>query len=156
MESYDLPEGEGFLVSQKALLRNREGKYLLLRSSRSFDGDEVHWGLPGGLLEKGETLAEGLRREVHEETGLQIEIGRPLVNTFFDSKFTFKDGRAMNATIVNLIYECETVGNTVQMSDEHSDFKWMTEGEICDLEPGNNTNLTKIIEYFNLHGYPKL
>ena len=31
------------------------------------------WSLPGGILEVGEKLAEGIRREVREETGLEIE-----------------------------------------------------------------------------------
>ena len=35
-------------------------------------GGEPHWSLPGGVLEEGELVAEGLAREVHEETGLEI------------------------------------------------------------------------------------
>lgn len=152
---YDLPEGTTFLVSLKALLRNREGKYLLLKSALLEANDKVQWGLPGGLLEKGETLAEGLRREVHEETGLSIEIGRPIANTFFERKFTFRDGRTMEATVVSLIYECETDGSAVQLSEEHTDYKWMTENEVCQLDFEQNVNLEKIIDYFKTLGFPK-
>jgi len=37
------------------------------------------WGLPGGWMARGETPDETVRREVHEETNLQVEIVKPLV-----------------------------------------------------------------------------
>lgn len=43
------------------------------------------WGAPGGGVERGASLPENLRREVHEETGLTVEVGVPcLVNEFHD------------------------------------------------------------------------
>ena len=39
------------------------------------------WSLPGGQLELGESLVEGVRREVREETGLDVEVG-PVVEVF--------------------------------------------------------------------------
>lgn len=39
------------------------------------------WGLPGGVLELGETLADGVRREVREECGIEVEVG-PVVGVF--------------------------------------------------------------------------
>jgi hypothetical protein len=78
---------------------------------------------------------------------LQIDIGRPVGNTFFERRFTFKDGRTIEATVVNLIYECETEGNTVQLSEEHTEYKWVTGEEICQLDSKENRNLEKIIEY---------
>jgi mutator protein MutT len=59
----------------------RDGRLLLLRrspSSRFFPGA---WDLPGGHVEKGETLGRALRREVREETGWAIEIG-PAIRAF--------------------------------------------------------------------------
>ncbi|MEM9394318.1 MAG: NUDIX hydrolase [Pseudomonadota bacterium] len=48
------------------------------------------WTAPGGGVERGASLPENLAREVHEETGLEIDVGAPcLVNEFHDPKGTF-------------------------------------------------------------------
>ena len=52
---------------------------------------EGRWSLPGGRLELGETLEEGVRREVLEETGLAIAVG-PVIDVF-DRIATDPDGR---------------------------------------------------------------
>jgi 8-oxo-dGTP diphosphatase len=53
-----------------------EGKVLLVRHLKN--GRRYHL-LPGGGVERGESLGEALRREIAEETGLVAEIGRPLL-----------------------------------------------------------------------------
>lgn len=66
-------------LSVSALVyRGRE--LLLMRRS-----DNGHWGLPGGFVEMGESVAEAARREVVEETGFAVEIGR-LVGVYSDPK----------------------------------------------------------------------
>ena len=53
---------------------------LLMRRS-----DNGHWGLPGGYVEKGESVAEAVAREVFEETGVMITVGR-LIGIYSDPK----------------------------------------------------------------------
>ena len=50
-------------VAVKAVIKNNEGKYLIVRQ-------DDRWQAVGGRLEKGEKLEEGLRREIEEETGI--------------------------------------------------------------------------------------
>ena len=58
-----------FTVSAAALITNDAGKVLLLdHHIRPSSG----WGLPGGFLEHGEQPEEGIRREIREETGLEL------------------------------------------------------------------------------------
>ena len=57
----------------------RDSQVLLVQRGR--DPGKGSWGLPGGMLELGETLAEGAHREVLEECGVEIEVG-PLVAVF--------------------------------------------------------------------------
>ena len=57
----------------------RDGKALIIR--RSHEPRKGEWSLPGGLLELGESLQDAVRREIKEETGLDIEVG-PVIETF--------------------------------------------------------------------------
>lgn len=60
-------------IAQKALIE-KDGKILLVQYP---EGDVVAgtWDLPGGRLHRGETSLEGVKREVQEEIGAEIEIG---------------------------------------------------------------------------------
>jgi 8-oxo-dGTP diphosphatase len=55
------------------------GRVLLVK--RRFEPLAGRWSLPGGALEVGETLAEGLAREMKEETGLDVDVG-PVLDVF--------------------------------------------------------------------------
>lgn len=61
------------LVGTAAAVFNAHGDILLVRRGRPPRAGQ--WGLPGGLLELGEQLAEGACREVREECGIEIAIG---------------------------------------------------------------------------------
>ncbi|MCL6565799.1 MAG: NUDIX domain-containing protein [Acidobacteriia bacterium] len=50
----------------------RDGRALLIR--RGSEPLKGQWSIPGGLLELGETLEEGVRRELREETGLEVRV----------------------------------------------------------------------------------
>ncbi len=57
----------------------RDGKVLLIK--RGHEPRKGEWSLPGGIVELGEGLLEALRREVREETSLEISVG-PHIETF--------------------------------------------------------------------------
>ncbi|MHB8627510.1 MAG: NUDIX domain-containing protein [Aggregatilineales bacterium] len=55
----------------------RQGSAILLVRQQGSDNPEPYWALPGGTVERGETLIETLIREVREETGLSVtSVGR--------------------------------------------------------------------------------
>jgi ADP-ribose pyrophosphatase YjhB (NUDIX family) len=54
-----------------AVIVDDAGRVLLIR--RGGEPLKGHWSLPGGLLELGESLTNGVKREVREETGLEVE-----------------------------------------------------------------------------------
>ena len=64
-----------FTVGAMCIIERSDGSLLLVRHSY-----RSRWGVPGGLLKKGERAEDGARREVHEEVGLMIELlGEPTV-----------------------------------------------------------------------------
>jgi ADP-ribose pyrophosphatase YjhB (NUDIX family) len=84
---------------------DRRSRLLLMRRS-----DNGHWGLPGGYVEIGESVSEGTAREVLEETGVKIRLGR-LIGVYSDPErqvIEYPDGRRVQA--VNLCFEAFAVG----------------------------------------------
>lgn len=81
------------------------GELLLMRRS-----DNGRWGLPGGYVEAGESVAEAAAREVLEETGAEIEIGT-LIGVYSDPRvqvIAYPDGARVHA--VNLCFEAKLRG----------------------------------------------
>lgn len=61
------------VVAVGAIVFDAAGRVLLVERGRP--PGEGLWSVPGGKLERGETLAQAVAREVHEETGLVVEVG---------------------------------------------------------------------------------
>jgi ADP-ribose pyrophosphatase YjhB (NUDIX family) len=75
---------------------------LLMRRS-----DNGCWGLPGGYVERGESVADAVAREVREETGVEIRLGR-LVGVYSDpSRQVIEYGDGARVQAVNLCFEAE-------------------------------------------------
>lgn len=82
------------------------------------------WELPGGALEVGERILDGLRREVREEIGLDVEPVR-------------LSGVYQNMALgpVALVFLCRRAGGAERTSDETSDWRWVRRDEIGGLMP---------------------
>lgn len=65
-----LDQSPRHIVAASALIRNQDREIALVKTERR------GWELPGGQVELGETLTEGLRREILEECGIEVELGR--------------------------------------------------------------------------------
>lgn len=114
-------------VGVKILLENKEGKFLVLQRSKiKYPEVGAKWDIAGGRIEAGEALFENLQREVKEETGLAVDGVPRLV--------TAQDIIKKDKHIVRLTYIGNANGDVV-LSDEHSDFKWLSLEELKNLEP---------------------
>ena len=109
--------------------RGRE--ILLMRRS-----DNGHWGLPGGFVEVGESVADAARREVAEETGWSVEIGR-LIGVYSDPKtqvvdYRQPDGAGLDAVaeqVVNLDRDRDRDRGRVQIVNLCFQAKAVEQGE---------------------------
>ncbi|OGC70023.1 hypothetical protein A2415_01535 [candidate division WWE3 bacterium RIFOXYC1_FULL_39_7] len=115
---------ENFRLIQKALIE-KDGKFLAIKRSDYTSYCPHTWELPGGQVEFGEDLAKALEREVEEETSLKISTNGPLITN---------SSMAKGIYIVGIIYKCDYLSGDVNLSDEHTDYKWVSKKELLDLD----------------------
>lgn len=107
----------------------KDGRALVVR--RATEPLRGEWSVPGGMLELGEKLREGIAREVKEETGLEVEVGEVL--DVFDSIFPDSEGR-MQYHYVLIDFLCRPVAGEVCASSDVSDAMWVTAEEAEALQ----------------------
>ena len=105
------------------------GKVLLVRrATEPLKGD---WSVPGGVLELGEKLHDGVRREALEETGLIVEPGEVL--EVVDSIFR-KDGQERPLYHYVLIdFICRRVSGAARAGSDVDDVRWVSEDDLPAL-----------------------
>ena len=106
----------------------RDGLALLVR--RNTEPLKGEWSVPGGVLELGEKLRDGVRREVLEETGLEVEPGEVL--EVFDSIFSDEQGRTQYHYVL-IDYLCRVISGEALAASDVSDVQWVSEEELSRL-----------------------
>lgn len=109
-----------------ALIRNSQEQFLMIRTHKWSD----HWGIPGGKIQRGETSEQALRREVREETGL--EISNISLVTVLDSIDSPEFERAEHFLLQNYVAQTETC--EVTLNDEAEEWKWVSYDEALRLD----------------------
>jgi len=101
------------------------GRALLIR--RGGPPLEGQWSIPGGMLEVGETLLAGVRRELLEETGVEVRVGE-LIEVFERINLD-ADGKARYHFVV-LDYLCEAVRGEARAGSDVIDVAWAAPAEL--------------------------
>jgi ADP-ribose pyrophosphatase YjhB (NUDIX family) len=116
------------LIGVGALILKRDRILMAQRGKQPLMG---WWSLPGGLLEIGEALADAVRREVREETGLEI---RPLgVLEIFERIMRDASG-APEYHYVLIDYMCRVMGGTLALGDDVCAVEWVRRRDLPQLQ----------------------
>jgi len=109
-------------TATKAFIMNQEGKILILREAPKYtDGSNINkYDVVGGRVKPGQRFDESLRREVFEETGLEIKIGKP---------FFVNEWRPIVKNepwqIIGIFFECLPLSEKINLSEDHDDYLWI-------------------------------
>jgi 8-oxo-dGTP diphosphatase len=114
-----------FSLSVKAIVRDEDGRCLLLKRSATCKANAGKWDLPGGKLDPSERVDQALCREVAEETGLTISVRRVA---------GVAQSELRDRTVVYLILEAHWESGQVRLSEEHDDSVWVAPSELSHMD----------------------
>ncbi|HET9588748.1 MAG TPA: NUDIX hydrolase [Anaerolineales bacterium] len=119
-----------FRVAVAAMIFDKNGCILLCEHTyRKFHP----WGLPGGGLDREEDPEDGIRREVREETGLEVEVQQLLLAE-----------RAPNIRHISLIYLCKIIGGVFQPNQEISQTQFFHLDKLPSLLPSERALIERV------------
>jgi len=98
------------IVSAEAMIVKDEGLLLLKRNNEPVKGE---WWFPGGRIRRGENLEDALRREIREETGL--ELGECKLINVYSRVFPLRHD-------ITIAYLCKNARGKVVLNEEHSEY----------------------------------
>ena len=116
-----------FVATKAFIVHN--GKILLLKESSKYS-DGSHTGkfdVVGGRVEPGQRFDQSLLREIKEETGLDVTIGRP----FFVNEWR-TNVRGEEWQIVGTFFECSSDLDKVTLSEDHEEYVWINPEDYKD------------------------
>ena len=119
--------GKRILVGAPAVIKNSKGEILLGKREKNMWYYPGMWGLPGGLVEFGETIEQGIKRELKEELGVDSEVvkcGKP----FMQLPVMECAMQALNVPVF-----CKIRG-TPKPKDETSEIGWFSPKEIRKMK----------------------
>lgn len=108
-----------------ALIFNQEGKLFLMKSHKWRD----KYVIPGGHVELGEKIEDALRREIKEETGLDIDD----IEFICFQEFIFDDAFWKKKHFLFLDYACKTNSKEVKLNSEGQEYIWVSLEEALKL-----------------------
>jgi len=126
------------LITVGALIFNRKNQFLFVKS----DKWKGQWGIPAGKLHYGEKIIDGLKREIKEETNLEVyNIKFLLMQEIINPKDFFKKSH-----FVSLNHICKAKNTNIKLNNEAQSYKWITAENALRLELNDPTR--ELIQYY--------
>lgn len=117
------------VVGVGAILFDKNRVLLIRRGHAPMRGE---WSLPGGALEVGETLREGVKREVLEETGLVVE---PVAMVEVLDRIARDEAGQVQYHYVLVDFLCRVTGGKAACASDAIDLRWAEIGELEMVAP---------------------
>ena len=105
------------------ILRDKD-LFLAVKRNENDDLFPGAWEFPGGHLETGETLKEGLKRELKEEIDFTDDF-EPIITHYYD-EVKEKNGKLIHELEIDFLINVDSTKINVKLSNEHCDYKWLT------------------------------
>lgn len=115
------------IVAVTALIQNKVGKILLVKRGEHEIAFPNKWALPGGKLERGETVLDTLKREIMEEVGLEISEKHKYLRNY---SFTRPDGYH----VAGFVFRVEALSEDVVISEDFQAFAWISKEELAGYD----------------------
>ncbi|HSX07883.1 MAG TPA: NUDIX domain-containing protein [Candidatus Saccharimonadales bacterium] len=127
---------DSFHLGVKALIRNKAGKVLLLKVNPAMlTGNKhgIYWDLPGGRVQKGQTVQDTLKREVAEETGItDLQSVKPVSMVLSNIRIPFDNGDSVG--LILSVYECAVPDDVpITISEENLAAEWFAPAKAAEL-----------------------
>ncbi|OGT97826.1 MAG: DNA mismatch repair protein MutT [Geobacteraceae bacterium GWC2_48_7] len=122
---------EYIVTSVVAVIVDDEGRVLLTK--RNIPPFQNMWVMPGGKIDLGEPIVEALKREAHEEVGLEIEV-KELIDVFEH----LTPGEE-NYHFVILFYRCRPIYCDIRHNEEVSEARWVSCDDLPDFDVPEGT-----------------
>ncbi len=132
---HDYPE-DLFRLGLKAIIINDKKEILLLKVEANNRPDysihEEYWDFPGGQIDYGETIEQGLKREIFEEIGItKIKIHELISSTITKIR---KKAYSRDVGLIIFAYRCTIAQNQIfTISEEHTTYEWKNPSQLRKL-----------------------
>ena len=115
------------IVAVGAIIQGNEDRILLVKHKKERGGYwQGKWICPGGKLEYGERIEDGIKREVKEETNLEIELIMPLV----PFERIVKANKEPGLHVIYIDYIAKLLGGKLKTGSDVGEALWIEKGDI--------------------------
>ena len=119
------------IVAAGGIVENEEGSILLVKTEHG------GWVYPGGQVEVGENLIDGLMREIKEESGIDVEVTQ-LIGVYSNTGvYKWHDGVTDVPTKIMFDFICKPIGGELCTSEETSEVQWVPKDEVLSMITAN-------------------
>lgn len=132
-------------------IQKKNGEFLIVKRAVDDDFQANFWEIPGGKLDLGEDIVEGLKREVKEESGLDITAVYPL----HVYKYMHEDNAEREYLEIQFYCRLVDEEQAVTLSNEHAAYEWITFDQIDQFSPMSD-EIKDILHSYANHPVVKL